>query len=143
MCPAAITGTSRYTTVGATTLPRPLLRRFRAAEDVGPRETTPPHKEAPVSCDTGAFACQKSLALPPGELSPKVTERACKAYLNTGSCPLFFPQGQGAPGHHRVGVIVDVSAPDPLDGVVALPGQDDHRPLRGLQNGLLHRPGTV
>ena len=49
MCPAAITGTSRYTTVGATTLPRPLLRRFRAAEDVGPRETTTPTKKcAPV-----------------------------------------------------------------------------------------------
>ena len=49
MCPAAITGTSRYTTVGAWALPRPLLRRFRAAEDVGPRETTPPTKKcAPV-----------------------------------------------------------------------------------------------
>ena len=49
MCPATITGTSRYTTVGVTTLPRPLLRRFRAAEDVGPRETTPPTKKcAPV-----------------------------------------------------------------------------------------------
>ena len=64
-------------------------------------------------------------------------------FYNTGSCPLLFPQGQGALGHHRVGVIVDVSAPDPLDGVVALSGQDDHRPLRGLQNGLLHRPGAV
>ena len=41
MCPAAITGTSRYTTVGATTLPRPLLRRFRAAEDVGPYRRLP------------------------------------------------------------------------------------------------------
>ena len=38
---------------------------------------------------------------------------------------------------------MDISPPDPLDGIVALSGQDDHRPLRGLQNGLLHRPGAV
>ena len=120
MCPAAITGTSRYTTVGATTLPRPLLRRFRAAEDVGPYGRFPGNHPA----------------------HKKMRPRGAHFY-NTGSCPLFFPQGQGALGHHRVGVIVDVSAPDPLDGVVALPGQDDHRPLRGLQNGLLHRPGAV
>ena len=47
MCPAAITGTSRYTTVGATTLPRPLLRRFRAAEDIGPYRRLPGNHPAP------------------------------------------------------------------------------------------------
>ena len=87
-----------------------------------------------------AFCPKKGLAL--FVQSRKMRPRGAHFY-NTRLCPLFFPQGQGAPGHHRVGVIVDVSAPDPLDGVVALSGQDDHRPLRGLQNGLLHRPGAV
>ena len=36
MCPAAITGTSRYTTVGATTLPRPMARCFWARVEPGP-----------------------------------------------------------------------------------------------------------
>ena len=38
---------------------------------------------------------------------------------------------------------MDISPPDPLDGVVALSGQDDDGACRGLQNGLLHGPGAV